>query len=80
MIRIEFPEKDSDLEDWYKKKVKTLFKKEKKISEYEKNIKTLESILNKYGVSYSFEQILTLKYNELKDIKEKIKDDSNFIT
>lgn len=80
MIRIEFPEKDSDLEEWYKKKVKTLFKKEKKISEYEKNIKTMESILNKYGVSYSFEQILTLKYNELKDIKEKIKDDSNFIT
>ena len=80
MIRIEFPEKDSDLEEWYKKTVKTLFKKKKKISEYEKNVKKLESILNKYGVSYSFEQILTLKYNELKEIKEIIKDDSNFIT
>lgn len=80
MIRIEFPEKDSDLEEWYKKTIKTLFKKKKKISEHEENVKKLESILNKHGVSYSFEQILTLKYNELKDIKEKIEDDSNFIT
>ena len=40
----------------------------------------MKSILNKHGVSYSFEQILTLKYNELKDIKEKMEDDSNFIT
>lgn len=75
MIRIEFPGKDSDLEEWYKKTVKTLLTNKNK-----ENIKKLELILKKHGIPYSFEQILTLKYNELKEIKEKIKDDSNFIT
>lgn len=80
MIRIELPEKVSDLEEWYKTTVKTLFKKKKKVNQYEENVKNLELILKRHGISYSFEQILTLKYNELKEIKEKIKDDSNFIT
>lgn len=80
MIRIELPEKASDLEGWYKTTVKTLFKKEEKVNQYEENVKNLELILKRHGISYSFEQILTLKYNELKEIKEKIKDDSNFIT
>lgn len=80
MIRIELPEKVSDLEEWYKTTVKTLFKKKKKVNQYEENVKNLKLILKRHGISYSFEQILTLKYNELKEIKEKIKDDSNFIT
>ena len=35
-------------------------------------------ILKNHGISYSFEQIWILKYNELRAIKESIKDDSNF--
>lgn len=90
MIKIKFPERDRAIETWYKDKVNSVLANDKhesaqktekkKSTKYKKNIKELELLLKKYGIPYSFEQILTLKYHELKDIKEKIKDDSNFRT
>lgn len=88
MIKIIFSERDEDIETWYKNKVNDVLangqigstkKTEKeKNTKYKKNIKALELILKNHGISYSFEQIWILKYNELRAIKESIKDDSNF--
>ena len=88
MIQIIFSERDEDIETWYKNKVNDVLangqigstkKTEKeKNTKYKKNIKALELILKNHGISYSFEQIWILKYNELRAIKESIKDDSNF--
>ena len=88
MIKIIFSERDEDIETWYKNKVNDVLangqigstkKTEKeKNTKYKKNIKALELILKNHGISYSFEQIWILKYNELMAIKESIKDDSNF--
>ena len=88
MIKIIFSERDEDIETWYKNKINDVLangqigstkKTEKeKNTKYKKNIKALELILKNHGISYSFEQIWILKYNELRAIKESIKDDSNF--
>lgn len=87
MIKIEFPEKNDCIETWYKKAVNTVLAneqieieqtaKKKKRTKCKENIKKLELILKNHGIPYSFEQILTLKYSELKTIKEKIQNDSN---
>lgn len=87
MIKIIFSERDEDIETWYKNKVNDVLangqieieqtaKKEKR-TKCKENIKKLELILKNRGIPYSFEQILILKYGELKAIKESIKDDSN---
>lgn len=88
MIKIIFSERDEDIETWYKNKVNDVLAngqigstkktEKKKDTKYKKNIKALELILKNHGISYSFEQIWILKYNELRAIKESIKDDSNF--
>lgn len=88
MIKIIFSERDEDIETWYKNKVNDVLAngqigstketEKEKNTKYKKNIKALELILKNHGISYSFEQIWILKYNELMAIKESIKDDSNF--
>lgn len=88
MIKIIFSERDEDIETWYKNKVNDVLAngqigstkkiEKEKNTKYKKNIKALELILKNHGISYSFEQIWILKYNELRAIKESIKDDSNF--
>lgn len=66
MIRIEFPEKDSDLEEWYKKTVKTLLTNKNK-----ENIKKLELILKVLVDN------VEISANTLADLMEEYKDSVN---
>lgn len=67
MIKIKFISSVENFETWFKESIRSIHP-----NEFKDNVRKLDAVLKKYEIKYCFDEIITLKYDNLVNIKDKI--------